>query len=115
MLKSASEGGNGMINNENLKKKILDEIEKAGLPLEIKTSNILELDDWQVINQEGYLDSDKQIWRTNDIRANKANPIVDRKNSRYNYFNLSLIIECKKVINLGYFLLKICKVIPTYY
>ena len=40
-------------------KRIIDDIEKTGFPLEIKVSLILEAKGWIVHNQEGYLDLDE--------------------------------------------------------
>ena len=80
--------------SESEKKKIINDMKKAGLPLEIEVSSVLETYGWVVHNQEGYLDCDENKWRTIDVAAHKR---IELPNSlSYKALNVSLIIECKK-------------------
>lgn len=76
-------------------------IEITGLPTEIKVSEILKKNKWSISHQFPYLDSDKNIIRTLDLKANrlfkKSNDL--KNDTSDNYFNCLLFIECKKSIN----------------
>jgi len=72
-------------------KLILEDIEKQGFPLEVKTSEVLKVFGWQVVNQFAYLDYEEQKFRTVDMFALKA-LMADKEMG----INLDLIMECKK-------------------
>lgn len=84
--------------SEDEMKKILDDMEQYGFPLEVKTSEALKAYDWKVSNQVDYLDSEKKKERTVDILAEKnvlTKPLGDPATSNWD-FDLGLVIECKK-------------------
>jgi len=89
-----SKQGMGIVENEKEKRRIIEDIEKSGYPLEIKSTLILESMNWHVLNQEGYLDIETAKWRSIDILAHKN---LDVPNSSiYERLHVSLVIECKK-------------------
>ncbi len=73
-------------------KRILDEINKSGFPLEIHTSTVLNQEGWFVENNPNYFDDKIKEHREIDIVAHK--PSKKFKNGH----NL-LVIECKKSAN----------------
>ena len=73
------------------KKDIVEDMEKQGFPLEVKTSEVLEAHDWEVTNQAAYYDSESGKQRTVDIIAEKDL----LKNAKFT-IGLFLVIECKK-------------------
>lgn len=73
-------------------KRILEDIEEQGFPLEVKTSEVLETFDWEVTNQVAYLDYEEEKYRTVDIVATK-NVLLKPSESA---FDVHLVIECKK-------------------
>lgn len=70
-------------------KKILEDMEKHGFPLEAKASEILKAHKWEITNQMAYLDSEERRFRTVDIVA-EGNVRVTPS------FGLWLIIVCFK-------------------
>ena len=77
--------------SHNEKKRILRDIEEQGFPLEVKTSEVLEAQGWEVSNQVAYLDYEKRKQRTVDIVAEK-----DLLKNAELTVGLFLVIECKK-------------------
>jgi hypothetical protein len=92
-METAEPGEKAMTKDTEIER-IIKDIQKSGLPLEIKMSSILGADGWAVHNQEGYLDADENKWRTIDIMAHKSIEIPN--SSAYSKLHFSLIIECKK-------------------
>lgn len=74
-------------------KKILDDMEKQGFPLEVKTAEILQRHNWEITNQASYLDMESKKNRTLDIIAEK-NVFLEPSTLG---FDIWLFIECKKV------------------
>jgi len=86
---------------ESFESRVRQEIEKTGLPTEIKATGILKKNGWNVFNEYPYLDVDENKIRTLDILANKAflkvnKPQSDRKKEVEIDFFCELYIECKK-------------------
>lgn len=81
--------------SDDLIKRIQKDIIKSGFPLEIRVSSILENGGWIVENQLYYRDEDTGKDRTVDIGAFKRfeGNFVD-----YDFFHVSLIVECKKSV-----------------
>lgn len=79
---------------ENIK----EVIEITGLPTEIKVAEILKKNKWSISHQFPYLDSDKNIIRTLDLKATKSFKKSNnlKNDTSNNYFNFLLFIECKK-------------------
>jgi hypothetical protein len=73
-------------------KRILQDMEKHGFPLEIRTSETLKNTGWTLRNQVGYIDSEQGVHRTIDIVATQ--PILE-KPTEYSS-ELWLVTECKK-------------------
>ncbi|MEM3641559.1 MAG: hypothetical protein QXH37_06540 [Candidatus Bathyarchaeia archaeon] len=82
--------------SEDLKNKLISEIEKSGYPLEIEISSILESKDWYVINNRPYVDSDEGKLRSIDISAFHATAFDFEKYDPLT-FSPNLVVECKKV------------------
>lgn len=78
--------------NEEIKK-ILNDMDEQGFPLEVKTSEILQAHNWEITNQASYIDIESRKNRTLDIIAEKN---VFLKQSTL-AFDIWLFIECKKV------------------
>jgi hypothetical protein len=72
--------------------KILNDMAQRGFPLEVKTSEFIKNQNWEVTNQASYFDSEKGINRTIDLVAEK-NIIL---NSAIG-FDIWLVIECKRI------------------
>lgn len=70
----------------NLEKKVREEIQKTGLPMEIKATKLLKDNGWSVYNEYPYLDDEKNKMRQLDIKATKDFPSKA----------CTLYIECKK-------------------
>ena len=83
-----------MIEDDKEKDRIIKEMEKSGYPLEIKATLILESNGWNVLNQEGYLDVETDMWRTINILATKYTNIPN--SSVYERMLMILTVECKK-------------------
>lgn len=83
--------------NNNLQKKILNEIEKTGFPLELRVSKYLSENNYLVANNIYYIDLDEGKGREIDIRALKNCTIEDEGITYYcrNWY----FIECKKSKN----------------
>jgi hypothetical protein len=77
-----------------IKKNILEEINKSGIPLEIKITEILENDGWITYNQSPYFDEHENKWREIDMRALKWEDIKNPQGLIYRIL-LNIIIECK--------------------
>lgn len=79
---------------------VKEAIEITGLPTELKASEILKKNKWSISHQFPYLDSDKNIIRTLDLKATKLfKKSNDLENDvANNHFNCLLFIECKKSI-----------------
>jgi len=54
---------------DEIRKSVLDNIERQGLPLEARASEVLEACGWEVTSQFGYLDVERRKFRTVDIVA----------------------------------------------
>jgi len=78
----------------DLEEKIKEELKKSGYPLEVEVTLALESSEWNVLNQEGYIDPETKKWRTIDILATKS---IELSGSVYKKLHLSLAIECKKI------------------
>jgi hypothetical protein len=78
----------------DLEEKIIEELKKSGYPLEVEVTLALESSGWNVLNQEGYIDSETNKWRTIDVLATKS---IELSGSVYQRLHLSLAIECKKI------------------
>lgn len=77
-----------------MEEKIKEELKKSGYPLEVEVTLALESSEWNVLNQEGYIDPETKKWRTIDILATKS---IELSGSVYKRLHLSLAIECKKI------------------
>jgi len=73
--------------------RIKEDIWKSGLPLEIETSSKLKNYEWTVLIHDYYLDLEEGKNREIDICAFKR---FDINCPDFNFFHVSLIIECKK-------------------
>ena len=82
-----------MKKDNDIIQKIKDDIRKSGFPLEIEVSSILQDDGWIVHNQVYYRDKDTGKDRAVDIAAFKR---FDGDFTDYDFFHVSLIIECKR-------------------
>jgi len=78
----------------SLEERVKKEVEKSGMPTEIKVARILRKYDWLVRNQFAYLDTAENKLRSVDIKASKLEPIKDTLLSK----EITLYIECKKSI-----------------
>jgi hypothetical protein len=78
--------------------RIKAEIEKTGLPTEIKVTKLLEEKGWFVYNEHPYLDMENNTIRTLDIRAAKSIKKPNVKNDDPEAIEAfwELYIECKK-------------------
>jgi hypothetical protein len=76
---------------------IIKEIEKTGLPTEIKATNFLIDANWMVFNQEPYMDFEKNIMRTIDMQASKRIGTSLREEKKSD-IDCNLYIECKKSV-----------------
>ncbi len=74
--------------------RIKEDIEASGVPLEVKTSEILRKNSWFVEHQSYYFDEQEEKHRYVDLVANKT--ISTRGNDFFDAIYLYLIIECKK-------------------
>ena len=99
---------------DSFESRVKKEIEKTGLPTEIKATQILRENGWHVFNEYPYLDQDENKIRTLDILANKPflnikKPVTNNKSHRVPPFHwelekrkaeiaffCELYIECKK-------------------
>ncbi len=63
--------------DEQKKKRILNGINKTGFPFEFKISKILENNNWNVINNRYYIDTNSNIEREIDIVAYKCTLLND--------------------------------------
>lgn len=81
---------------ESIESKVKKEIEKTGLPTEIRTTEALINEGWTIFNEYPYLDIDENNVRTLDIVANKAFLKENRKQGKEFDFGCHLFIECKK-------------------
>lgn len=84
---------------ESFESRVKKEIERTGLPTEIKATNILNKNHWHVFNEYPYLDTDENKVRTLDMVANKA--FLKKNNAKPNGeteidFFCQLYVECKK-------------------
>jgi len=82
---------------KDLYKKILEQIDKTGFPLELRVSKFLRDNDYIVSNNLYYVDLDEGKGREIDIKANK-NYLFEDKEMQYYVRNL-FFIECKKSKN----------------
>ena len=76
-------------------RKIKEDVEKSGFPLEVEVHEILRKFDWRVLHQQLFLDKDTEKERSIDIVAFYADhsPL-----GAYTLFHMSLIIECKRSV-----------------
>lgn len=87
---------------ENLKKKIIEDLNKTGFPLEVSVASELNKQDWMVNNNTLYLDEDTAKERELDIHAvNVDYDFADKtpirlKEGNENKFISHLIIQCRK-------------------
>lgn len=85
---------------ESIESRVKKEIERTGLPTEIKATEILNKNGWHVFNEYPYLDTDENKVRTLDIVANKAflknSKKPDGKRETEIDFFCELYVECKK-------------------
>lgn len=72
-------------------KRIMEDMEAQGLPLEVKTSELLKKFNWELTNQVAYLDLEKKKYKSVDIVAQKRILKILKF-----AFDLWLVIECKK-------------------
>lgn len=84
---------------KSIESRVKKEIGRTGLPTEIKTTEILNKNGWNVFNEYPYLDTDENKIRTLDIVANKV--FLKTNNTKSNAkteidFCCDLYIECKK-------------------
>jgi len=86
-------------NERTLKDHLTDEIKRSGYPLEICISSILEDNDWVVLNNQPFRDSDEDKLRSVDILAFHNPTTSDYNKYKPLGFAPNLIIECKKSEN----------------
>lgn len=82
------------MSNKNLKKAILDKIEKTGFPLELRVSKFLQDNKYYVVNNLYYIDRDESKGREVDMRALKNFDFM-KGDIRY-FVRHCFLIECKK-------------------
>jgi len=80
---------------------VLEKLRKKGFSLEIEVYEELEKQGWNVIAQDYYLDQDEGKARTVDLKATKRFDIKTSfgKNLLFDFFHLTLVVECKKSDN----------------
>jgi hypothetical protein len=81
---------------EPLESDVKKEIEKTGLPTEIRATEALNNEGWMVFNEYPYLDIDENKIRTLDIVANKSFMRINNNQEKEFDFEYTLYIECKK-------------------
>lgn len=81
---------------ESIESKVKKEIQKTGLPTEIRVTEALSNEGWTIFNEYPYLDIDENNVRTLDIVANKAFLKANEKQIKEFDFDCHLYIECKK-------------------
>jgi len=86
-------------NERTLKDHLINEIKRSGYPLEIFISSILEDNDWVVLNNQPFRDSDEDKLRSVDILAFHNPTTYEYKKYEPLGFSPNLIIECKKSEN----------------
>jgi len=74
-------------------RRIKEDIQKSGFPLEIEVSSKLREDGWTVIIHDYYIDEEEGKSREIDVEAFKR---LEINSPDYDFFHVSLIIECKK-------------------
>jgi len=79
-------------NNMEMKKKLIDWINKTGYPLELFTESLLYKSDYKIINSHIYHDDENKIYRELDLFASKN---WSNDNNKV-YFDFHLLVECKK-------------------
>ena len=84
---------------KTLKDHLIDEIKRSGYPLEICISSILEDNDWVVLNNQPFRDSDEDKLRSVDILAFHNPTSYDFNKHKPLGFAPNLIVECKKSEN----------------
>jgi hypothetical protein len=80
---------------ESFESRVKKEIERTGLPTEIKATDILKKNGWNVFNEYPYLDTDENKVRTLDMVANKVFLKNNDGETEIDFF-CELYIECKK-------------------
>ena len=86
---------------ESFESRVREEIEKTGLPTEIKATDILRANGWSVYNEYPYLDVNENKVRTLDVVADKSFLKSNTANSADKKeidFSCTLFIECKKSV-----------------
>lgn len=81
---------------EPVESRVKKEIQKTGLPTEIRATEALNKEGWTIFNEYPYLDMDENKIRTLDIVANKVFLKVNAKKETEFDFGCHLYIECKK-------------------
>jgi len=85
----------------DFEKKVSREIQKTGLPTEIKATKILQDNGWSVFNEYPYLDREENKIRTLDIKATKGFLKSEKAKANGSYeidSDCELFIECKKSV-----------------
>lgn len=85
-------------NRKTLEEHLIGEIQKTGFPLEIEVSDLMQ-ENWVVLNNTPYLDSDKNENRTIDIygiHESDTEAISTRSNRHISLTSTDVVIECKK-------------------
>jgi len=82
---------------DDIIKKIMDDVDKQGFPLEVRVTEMLKTHGWRVDNQEAYFDTETGKQRTVDIVSVKDFDVMPLDKYPHDWaFQVRLIVECKK-------------------
>jgi len=79
---------------DDIIKKILDDMDRQGFPLEVRVTEMLKSHGWSVDNQEAYFDEETGKQRTVDIVSIKDVDVIPSEKDWA--FQIRLVAECKK-------------------
>ena len=78
---------------DDIIKKILDDMDRQGFPLEVRVTETLKSHGWSVDNQEAYFDEETGKQRTVDIVSIKDVDVIPSEKDWA--FQIRLVAECK--------------------
>jgi len=82
---------------DDIIKKILDDMDKQGFPLEVRVTELLKTNGWSVNNQKAYFDTETGKQRTIDIEGAKDFDVLPLEKYPHDWtFQVRLTVECKK-------------------
>jgi len=79
-----------------LEKRILEDLQQSGFPLEVRVALAFSQKGWNVGHQAIYVDEDERRAKYVDILAHKG---VDKSFGRFERLTVTLVCECKKTEN----------------